>query len=512
MSKPQGTGGLIGRLAGEMSKLRKVASSIISRTGRWGSVYKVDSTHVDYEKARQLYDNSLDAYKLGAWAAKPVINTAVGFMGVPAFKAEDEKAQEVLDSFHAENVSRFQQTLRDAMRDGDCDVWITREESEESRLLYPESKGVRLVYNIIPPEQIQYIRRNPLTGEAEEYVLKSEHDWIDEAGNKKRFRITQTVNATERIIRYEGEVPPHIDDLEVTKENKWGFLPIVRFSNEKDASALNGRSDLESIEPFMKAYHDVMCQAIQAHKIHSNPKIKLKVKDMTSWLQKNFGIKDINKFIEQGGTINLEGHDFLMFDAGAEEDMDFVEVRSATGDADKLLKFLFYCMVDVSETPEFAFGVHTPSSQASVKEQMPILIRRISRKREHFTQPFQKLARMVLAMTAKAGATSFLSYATELLWDEIDPRDDKDIADALKITCEGLKVAVQTEIMSHEAAAEYLRKFVDTMTDWVGDKENAGERLKIIRERLRQARLEDSDLAMQEDDIIQRILKELDAA
>ena len=73
---------------------------------------------------------------------------------------------------------------------------------------------------------------------------------------------------------------------------------------------------------------------------------------------------------QKGGTIQLEGKELLI--VAPEEDAEYIEVRSSTGDAQILLKLLFYCIVDVSETPEFALGL-THRSQASVKEQMPVL-------------------------------------------------------------------------------------------------------------------------------------------
>ena len=128
--------------------------------------------------------------------------------------------------------------------------------------------------------------------------------------------------------------------------NKWGFLPIVQFSNERDSSAANGRSDLEVIEPFMKAYHDVMIQALQNHKIHSIPRLKMKLKDVRSFLENNFGIKDPVEYAKEGKTIKLEGKELLLFMDG--EDADYIEIKSPIESTEVLLKFLFYCIVDAS--------------------------------------------------------------------------------------------------------------------------------------------------------------------
>jgi hypothetical protein len=487
---------------GEMSKLRDLFSltgwSLYS--GTYTSPYRLDSSHVDYAKARALYENTDDAYKLGAGFAKTIVNTPVGFMGVPAFRSEDENAQEVLDSFFGANVSRMQQVHRNAMRDGDCYVWITREEIEDVAL-YPEAK-TRLNFNIIPPEQVVQIIRSPITGHAVEYVLKSKHEWLDESGNRRQAIITQRINNKQRVVQISGDIPPDMQSgVEV---NNWGFIPIVHFRNEGDETREFGISDLEAIEPFLKAYHDVMLHAMQGSKMHSTPRLKLKLKDVARFLQNNFGITDPAEFAAKGGTINLDGHELLIFQD--EEDAGFIEVNSAIGDAKDLLQLLFYCIVDTSETPEFAFGVHTPSSLSSVKEQMPILVRRIARKREHFTESWQRLARIVLAMTSQAEGKRFSTYATTLEWDDIDPRDGKDVAEELQLITSALNTAVQGGFLSIQSATDFLKEYITTMHGFISDDpEVPGERERIIQDKILQARLEDTQGLLDEQQAISQI-------
>jgi hypothetical protein len=493
----------LNRVTGEISKLRQ---SITGRFGwrlfggSFGAAYKLNSSKVDYARARALYNNEDDDYKLGAGFARPIVNTPVGFIGVPRFRSEDPEAQSVLDDFFGANVSRMQQVHRDALREGDCYVWVTREEEENA--LYPETDGVRLIFNLIPPEQVVEVNRNPVTGHVREYVLKSTHSWI-ESGHQRRCTVTQRVSRDRRLIEADGDTPPDVDLGE--QGHPWGFIPIVHFKNEADSGDAFGRSDLEAVEPFLRAYHDVMMHAIQGSKLHSTPRLKLKLKDVAGFLRSNFGVEDPAKFAQEGRTISLDSHELLIFQD--EEDASFIEVRSATGDAAVLLKMLFYCIVDVSETPEFAFGVHTPSSLSSVKEQMPILVRRVARKREHFTEAWQRLARIVLAMTAQAEGRAFATYATTLLWDEVDPRDESDVADTLVKIAQALNTALMGGFISIDAAAQFLAEYVDTMRDWLSDDpEVPGERERLIRTRILMNRLDDGDLAGQELDVILKAL------
>ena len=492
-------------VSGEMSKLRMPTVSGF-RFGSIGNAYTLDTEKVNYELARSLYDNTNEDYKLGAWSAKPVINTCVGFMGVPRFKAADPEAQLVLDAFQTENVSLQQQTHRDALRDGDCLVWLTREENEETKALYPEDGGAKIVYNIVPPEKLSAVGRDPITGKIVEYIFKTQHEWTNEKGNKNKCVIIEKVSAKQRVVSVEGPAP---EGLQVGEfKNNWGFIAIEKFSNEKESSAANGRSDLEPIEPLMKAYHDVMLHAIKGSKMHSTPRLKLRLKDVAGFLLNNFNVTDPAKFAKEGKTITLEGHELLVFQDG--EDADFIEVKSATGDAKILLQLLFYCVVTVSETPEFAFGVHTPSSQASVKEQMPVLARRVARKRDHFTASWVRLARMVLSMHSLSTGKKFVTHEVEIIWDEVDPKDDKHVADAIAVLVKALCEALQNELISREAAVNFLARHIDTMGPYVDDDDPdaPNERDRIIRDKIMNSKLGDEKLADDEQKLIEQALAE----
>lgn len=494
----------LNKAVGEMSKLRdnflgKIGISI----GSPGTTYKLDSSRVDAKRARELYYNTDDDYKLGAGFAKPIINIKAAFIGIPEFNIGDKEAKEVLDSFIQTNRSKMQNTHRNALREGDCLVWLTREE-ENDKSLYPELTTV-LKYNILPPEMVKEIKRNPLTNEPIEYVLEFETEWADEKGDIKRAKVIQKISRGLRIIEVDGDdIPPGIEVGEHT--TPWDFIPIIHFKNEDDETAAFGKSELEPIEPFLKAYHDVTLHAMQGSKMHSTPRLKLKLNDVKAFLSNNFGITDPTKHFKDGGKVDLNGHEMLILTS--EDDAGFVEARSATGDAKALLQLLFYCIVDASEIPEFIFGVHTPSSLSSVKEQMPIMMRSIERKRDQFSSSWQRLGRMVLAMTAQSENKAFSTFSNELVWETIDPRDSKEIAEELKITVEALTIALNNHMISHEAAVRYLTKLVETMNDYESDDpEIEGEKDRIARTKLERLRLGDSKFMEKELEQINKALE-----
>ena len=89
-------------------------------------VYKLDDSRVDYELARELYQNKNAKYKLGSSFVRPIVNSTTGFMGVPHFQIEDEEAQYILDEFVLDNTSKMLKTHTDSLKQGDCYIWITR--------------------------------------------------------------------------------------------------------------------------------------------------------------------------------------------------------------------------------------------------------------------------------------------------------------------------------------------------------------------------------------------------
>ena len=478
--------GWLKKAVGEISKLRQGIfgrfGSLIG--GRWNVPYVLGSSRVDYDLARQLYHNTHDDYKLGAGFAKPIINTLAGFMGAPRFRTKDEEAQEVLDEHVSRWVSRMQRTHQLALRDGDCFVMLANLENDDP--LYPDEEN-RIDFIIIPPEQVADIELDPITKRPKAYTIEARAKWD---GGQKEYTVMQKIMADRIAVIVEGDAPEGLTNE--IRPNPWGFIPIIHFKNEPEETELFGTSELEPIEPYMKAYHDVMLHAMQGSKMHSTPRLKLKLRDVQAFLQNNF--PEALKAVQRGeqANIDLKGHELLIFTD--EEDASFIEARSTIGDAEALLKLLFYCIVDVSEVPEFAFGVHTPSSHASVKEQMPLLIRRVARKREMVTENWQTLGRMLLVMHSKITGKRFESYEVGITWDAVIERDEKEYADTINTLVNALNTALIGGFISLDAAVDLLAQYIDTMQEYATDDPTLpGERERIIKSWIMRRRLEDGE-------------------
>lgn len=457
---------------GEISKLR-TRSWFFNVNNMYSAPYSLGiEGHTDYRRARDLYYNRDDRYKLGAGFAKPIINTLAGFMGTPTFLCEDERAQEILDEFINEIRTVQLRLHQKNLIDGE--VFIRLLNIKADTTLYPENKsGTRLSCMLIPPEMIPTggIEYNPITGEYSAITILSKNKWIDERGDKHEYTFKQRITAQEIITTVEGNAPEGVASK--TEVNTWGFIPIVHFKNEPDETELHGYSELEPIEPFLKAYHDVMIHAISGSKIHSTPKIKLKLKDVSKFLQNNFpqAYKDLKTGKQT--NIDIQYKDILLMEA--EDDAEYIECSSAIGDTATLLQFLFYCIIDTSEVPEFAFGVHISSAQASTKEQSPILIRRIERKREQVEKSWLLFARMALSMLSTINGVKFNSFSTEIKWDAVMDKDQQADAQTLQTVTQALSTALDSNIISLQSAVDFLSNYVDTMDGWEDEKEKIEE-------------------------------------
>lgn len=471
-------------VTGEMSEMRMSTSGFFGRvkgaiTGR----YQLDTSKVDYDMARALYENTQDGYKLGAGFARVIINNRAAFMGIPKFSSTDPNAQVTLDAFQEENKSNFIRTIIEFLRDGDCYVYVSKEKPSESAL-YPEKKMfVNLTF--IDPKAMD-IEVDPVTHEPNKYTVTQTLKWSDELGNENTTEVQQihTVGQTETKL-ITGLLPP--DMQEGITHTGLSFIPIQHFKNAYSHS-LYGNSELEPIEPYLKVYHDIMLHAMQGSKMHSTPKLGIYVKEVNKFKKANFPNAKPHE------EVDLTGREIFIF--GPEERAEFIEPKSPTGAAKDLLKLTFYNIVDASETPEFVFGVHTPSSLSSVQEQMPILIRSIERKREQMTQAWQRLARMILYFSiGMEGFKKPETFATDIVWENIDYRTNEQISKELVNAVTAITMAVAADLMGKESAVDYLATLIHTMKpydpeDGVGEKERIDQ---TVADKFRMPNHEDID-------------------
>jgi hypothetical protein len=467
----------LARAVGESSALRSALP-----TG-WGfqyiSPYRLDSSRVDYALARELYRNVNDKYKLGAAFARPVIDSTAGFMGVPHFTHPDPEAARALEDDMARWTGKLLQINRDALRDGDVFVRLARAPGRFDPGKHEEF-GIRLV----PPEWVTPVI-DPITGRWQQLVIRYPVTVTDAQGRRTaEYTLTETLTDLTRAVEADGRAPAEIRAGNKTEPNPWGFIPFVHFRNEGEETQLYGTSDLEPMEPFMRAYHDTMLFAVQGSKYFSRPKVKFQLRDVQKFLADNFSAEEIS-----AGKLKFADKEIFMLQDG--DNADFISADSGLTGITTLLKFIFMCIVDVSQTPEFAFGTAVSSSKASVSEQMVPLARKIRRKRGMFEEPYGDLAAMYLAMWCKVNNRALDAYQASIGWDELSPRNDQEVATTIKTLVEGLTTGVEGGLLSGHAGSEFLREFIPSMLPWIDPGGDDDERRRVAQGFLLRKRLED---------------------
>jgi hypothetical protein len=156
-----------------------------------------------------------------------------------------------------------------------------------------------------------------------------------------------------------------------------------------------------------------MLQGLQAHRYHSTPKVRFKVKDVATFIESNWPgtIDPGTQKPKPGAKINFKGQE--IFFQNIDEDADFIEAKSVLGDTKTMLEFLIDCISASSETPEWAFmRVENGTSQGAMNAQTLPFEKKIERKRIGVEPYLQQLLKMVLVVNGKAPETVTLTWPT----------------------------------------------------------------------------------------------------
>ncbi len=418
-----------------------------------------DNTVLNYDQLRQLYRNDASDSNLGAGFAKPIVDRAVEFIGIPTISSDDdvldEKVNDVIKKYWAPQI---QEMLRNSIRDSKTFVRLYQDNFGDPLVTSEEREAGMLA--IIDPERITVTYDPQFPQRMTQATIITWVPWPDPndgnpvpaTGHRAQVELHEIWEViSPNNYRYYDKTEMHwIIDWE--RDNPEGFIPIVEVFNEYDSTLSGGQSDLESVHPFITSFHEVLRQSLQAHRYHSVPKLKFKVRDITSFLRNNFP-ETIDEFGNPvpGSTIKWQGKEVLFI--GQEDDLEFIEATSVLGESKELLSFLVDCIAIASETPEEFFMRAEQGVSAAGDKKILAFEKKIERKRVNF-QPFiQRLIKMHLSMNGRSPAT------VEIIWDEIRTENIVALAQALQQTVMSLEVLLERKIISDNTAREALSMF-----------------------------------------------------
>jgi hypothetical protein len=427
----------------------------------WGKQPAYDNTVLNFDLARQFYRNDGADSSLGAAFCKPIIDLQVEFMGIPHASTEDDDMDDRLNEcFEIYWADELQQMLRNAMRDSKTVVRIYQDSIADPLITQEEREHCRL--EVIDPERVTIQRPLRNKNIIERAVVY--HRWlmVDEEGKPEEGILAKTSEheileiITPDKVRFFDKTD-NVELIELNYINRFGFVPLEEVYNEYDSSLSGGQSDLESVVPLIRALHDVMAQGLMAHKYHSIPKVKFKVKEIEPFIKNNFpSALDENGQLKPGAGISWKGKEVLFFSEN--EDAEFLEAKSVLGDTKSLIEILFDFICIASHTPEWAFmRVDSGSANSDRNAQTVPFVKKIARKRRGFTRPIQNLCKMYMSIN------EFTPIRAKLSWEPVRADDQMVLMQALQQLIMGLEVAKQSGVISDRTYQEMIRMFIPMM-------------------------------------------------
>jgi hypothetical protein len=437
----------------------------------FGDGPRYENTIVSYDVARQLYRNDGSDSNLGGQFARPIVDLQVDFIGLPTATVEDESLDDFLNACLQEYwAEKLTEMKRNTIRDSKCIVRLIRDDLSDPLATVQDNLYCRLV--ILNPENVMLEYQPGNETHLVKAVIHHRVILIEEEGDptsgvlpkEREHDIYETITEDEYVY-YDKTDNVVLDEF--SGPNTWGFVPLVEVMNEFDSSLNGGQSDLEAVYPFIRAFHDVLTQALTAHKYHSIPKAIFSINEVQSFIKNNYPeVLNEDGSIKPQSTINWQGRE--MFFLKPEEDGKFLEARSVLGDSKTMLEFLIDCICVASETPRWAFMVVDAGSanQADNAQVLP-WTKKILRKRNYFNPPIQRLLKMVLK------ANNFTVSCPKLSWEITRIEDQAAFNQAFQMLVMGLEVAAQRKLISDETYRETIRAFLPKMKNPTEEKSDA---------------------------------------
>ena len=433
-----------------------------------------DNSKVNYEIARQLYRNDGNETNLGAGFCRPIIDLTVEFMGMPRSASGeidfDDFLNECIETYWTDSL---QQMVRNACRDSHTIVRVRRKDVAENPLV-TEEEAEHCFLEIYEPERVAIYYDEQDADIIDRAYITHTIEFIEDTEEDRLARGLRNASILPRVsehtiieeitreeFRYYDETEGEYLD-EWGSPNTWGFVPLREVFNEFDSALSGGQSDLEGPYPFVRAFHDVLGQALAAHKYHSIPKVQLKINEIQTFLMNNF--PDSFNVDENGnpipgtfnGQVSWKGLEILFFQA-EEGGASFLEAQSVLGDSKTLLEFLLDCISISAETPEWAFMRVEGAGTGRETSQLLPFLKKIERKRFNFAQDIQHICKMALKISGLQPVT------VKLAWEEITPDDMVTRMQALQQMFMALELALSRHLISDRTAQETIRPFLPAM-------------------------------------------------
>jgi hypothetical protein len=427
----------------------------------WPRHPREEGTIVNYEYCRNLYRNALEN-GLGGGFAKPIVDLQTAFMGTPTASTGDDALDAFLnDCIRVYWTDEIQQMMRDATRDSRTILRLQRPDVNDPLMTLDEAEHCAV--EVICPELVTIERNVANKRVITRAIIAHRMNFVVQEGDPSTGidPVTQEHDVLEIITPesyrfFDQNTSEWLDYLGAS--NPWGFVPLLEVHNEWESYLQGGQSDLEPVIPFINAFDDVVRQGLQAHRYHSTPKVKFKIKDFLPFAQNNYPelIDPETGQMKTRAEIPYEGREIMFLQP--DEDADFLEATSVLGDTKVLAEFVLDCICIASQTPEWAFmRVDSGSANSDRNAQTVPFVKKIERKRRAYQKPVQEILKMVMV------ATDRIPVRPRISWEIVRPDDQVVVMQAFQQLVMGLEVARARGEISDETYQRMLQQFLPVM-------------------------------------------------
>lgn len=451
---------------------------------------EIGKGEVDYILSRSLYssiptaDGSYADYMYGNYAIKSYIDTLAGFIGKPNIISKDDSFTNDVNNFLDINESVFINLYKTAMIDGLAFAWLKIEKDIEGK--------AELKVKIIPRDSVimdECIKNQD--GSFKRFVMQKKEVWNAKSkkdSQKEKKESTIRITIEPYLERWEvlGEIPPSY----TSKKEEWNttapFVSIFPFYNNYLTFLNDGLPEVSPLLPYIKKYNQIL-RMIDIHLGNIlDPKLKLKLKSPSSFLKSSLGIREGDYSKIESGEYKPDVTQFkVAILQDKEDDVGFINQNDNIKSALDVLNLLHWIIVELT-MPEYLYGTALNTTNASVKEQSPVWIKKIEGRRAEYTHFFRWLINSYYYfsnnLNGRAKYTSLEENRINIIWQELESKDDTEIMNALKTFTESVIQLLDNGLISAKSAFNTLKNYITIPTEWEAEHEKAIEHIKEMAE------------------------------
>lgn len=451
-------------------------------TGNDGKKLDVGSGKVDYVLSRSLYasiptqDASYSDYTMGNYSIKTYIDTLSSHIATPNIMSADNEFTISINSFIERNKSEFISIAKQAMIDGVSYVWLRLEKSNSG---HSEPK-----LKFIPRENILHISKD-IDGSINELVMQWEERWQDaksalsadkQNSEEKKATIRVTLQPFSERWQVIGEhMPPNYKTADTTWSIPVPYIPVYPVYNNKLSFLSDGIPEVAPLLPFIKKYNTIF-EEIDTHLQRIlEPKLKLKLKSASSFLKNSLGIKEGDYRAIERGEYKPDVRQFkVAILSDKDEEASFIQQENNVASALSVLNLLHWIIVELT-MPEYLYGTALNTTNASVKEQSPVWIKKIEDRRCELSSFYYWLCQVFYDYSIVSNGRDiykdFSIEKTSVEWDEIQAKDDVALMNALKTFTDAVNNLLDNGIISPETAFNTLKNYLSNPKEWNEERE-----------------------------------------